>query len=251
MHKGSSELEIFEHHLRAIQLPHVISLIESFHTQSGSWAILPELRSIQNQLHLGGRQLRGKVVQLCWGLVEGLASLHEHHIAHLDIKPDNLVYDDAFQLQIVDLDVAIQVEDENEEIDIYCGTKGWTAPEVGERDGPALMYSPIKADRWICGHVILRLLDRVVEEDCRVRMVAERLKASARQQRPSLVEWRKWLASPLLNNTNALKYGWKDMPRLGPWQGTTEADGEVVKPPSAKKPRLAAPEPSSNHRFDL
>ena len=35
-------------------------------------------------------------VQLGWGLVKGLAYLHEHKVAHRDIKPRNLVCDGDF-----------------------------------------------------------------------------------------------------------------------------------------------------------
>jgi serine/threonine protein kinase len=198
--KGSNELEILKR-LKKIQSPHVISLIESFQAGSGSFAILPKLHSIEEQLYFDrdARHLRGNVTQLCRGLIKGLACLHKHNIAHMDIKPRNLVYDLADNLQIVDFDIAIQLEDENEEIDGYRGTRGWTAPEVGKRDSgsPASMYSPIKADRWSCGHVIEYLLHKAGAKDNRLSMVAGKLKAKIPQQRPSLLEWENWLLGSL------------------------------------------------------
>ena len=74
------------------------------------------------------------------GLIEGLAYLHEHCIAYRDIKPDNLL-DETFCLKMIDLDIAMRVEDE--EVDDQCGTKDWMAPEVEKN----LRHSPIKADR--------------------------------------------------------------------------------------------------------
>ncbi|KAH9003909.1 kinase-like domain-containing protein, partial [Lactarius hatsudake] len=88
------------------------------------------------------------------GLIKGLGYLHEHDIAHRDIKPDNLVCDADFSSKIIDFDVAIEVQDENTQVADYRGTKGWTAPEMGEEDGPTPMHSPIKADRWSCGRVL-------------------------------------------------------------------------------------------------
>jgi serine/threonine protein kinase len=127
-------------------------------------------------------------VRLGWGLVSGLAYLHEHKIAHRDIKPDNLVCDDYFDLKIIDFDLAIEVRDEDTQIDEYYGTEGWTAPEIGTDDGPTVMYSPIKADRWSCGRVLLCHI-MVEKRDNRLSKFANELMAEDPQQRPSLLEW--------------------------------------------------------------
>ena len=181
--------------------------------------------------------VRGRV-ELGWGLIKGLAYLHEHKVAHRDIKPDNLVCDDVFRLQIIDFDVAIEVQDENTEIDEYRGTKGWTAPEMGEEDGPTPMYSPIKADRWSCGRVLQRHI-MVGKGDNRLSKIANRLMANDPQRRPSLLEWDKWSAAPLSDMANVLKDGGKES-RLR--QDMVEIDRESMKPPDAKKPRLAVTE---------
>ena len=78
----------------------------------------------------------------------------------------------------------MRVEDEveDEEDDDQCGTEDWMAPEVEEK----LRHSPIKADRWSCGRVLLFLLDEFGEEDRFLRAFARNLVA---QQRPSLLEW--------------------------------------------------------------
>ncbi|KIY47238.1 kinase-like protein, partial [Fistulina hepatica ATCC 64428] len=84
-------------------------------------------------------------------LIKGLAYLHKLCIAHRDIKPDNLLIDGDFCLKIIDFDIAIQVKDKDEEVSGHRGAKGWEAPEVKNK---LSTYSPIKADRWSCGHVI-------------------------------------------------------------------------------------------------
>jgi len=135
------------------------------------------------------------LVRLGWGLIKGLGYLHEHRLAHRDIKPDNLVCDDGLCLRIIDFDLAIQVEDEDTEIAEYCGTEEWTAPEMGEEDGPTPMHSPIKADRWSCGRVILRhIMVGLVGTtgDPRLFKFANSLMAKDPQERPSLVEWQKF-----------------------------------------------------------
>ena len=154
VHERSNELHIFEL-LNAFQPKpeHIISLHESFQTQSTSWAILPEMVTVADYVCIGPDRLYGKVAQLCWGLIEGVMYLHKFRIAHRDIKPENLVVDSDrdFSLKIIDFDVAMRVEDENKVVEGQCGTEGWMAPEIEEKS----MYSPIKADRWSTGQVLL------------------------------------------------------------------------------------------------
>jgi hypothetical protein len=170
-------------------------------------------------------------VQLGWGLVKGLAYLHEHKVAHRDIKPRNLVCDGDFRLQIIDFDVAIKVEDESTEIDEYRGTKDWTAPEMGEEEGPTPMYSPIKADRWSCGRVLRHIM---VRRDKRLSTFADQLMANDPQQRPSLLEWPHWFAT--LPKVADVHKGSEKESR--PRQNMIEVDEESMNPPDAKKPRL-------------
>ncbi|KAH9064008.1 hypothetical protein EDB87DRAFT_1575297 [Lactarius vividus] len=234
LREWSNELDILKC-LHAIQpqSPHVISLIETIPSITGGWLILPKLHSIRDQQFMDSRGVRGRD-QLGRGLIEGLAYLHEHRIAHRDIKPDNLVCDDIFCLKIIDFDVAIEVEDENTEVDEYRGTRDWTAPEMGEEDGPPAMYSPIKADRWSCGRVLLRHI-LVVRGENRLLRFAEQLMSRDPQRRPSLLVRNEWSAIPLADKVNVLRVSGKE---LRPRQYVVEVDGTSMKPPDAKRPRL-------------
>src|SRR5690606_19425865 len=44
-------------------------------------------------------------------LINGIEYLHMNGIAHLDIKPDNLLLADDYQLKIIDFDLAYKKED--------------------------------------------------------------------------------------------------------------------------------------------
>ncbi|KAH9932356.1 kinase-like domain-containing protein, partial [Fomitopsis serialis] len=85
---------------------------------------------------------------LSYDLISGLSFLHTHNVAHRDVKPANLVYTADYRLQIIDFDIALRVVGEDEMREGFCGSAGWTAPEVGKT------YSPIRADRWSCGRVL-------------------------------------------------------------------------------------------------
>jgi serine/threonine protein kinase len=168
-------------------------------------------------------QLYGKVAQVCWGLIKGVAYLHKFCIAHRDIKPGNLVVDRDFCLKIIDFDIAMQVEGEDEVVEGRCGTKGWMAPEIEEKS----MYSPIKADRWSSGQAVFYFLDKFGEEDTVVRTTAEQLTADNPGQRPSMLQ----VAVSLSNVGNVA------LERKAPLflQDTVKIDGENVKSPRVKR----------------
>ena len=130
-------------------------------------------------------------IRLGWGLIRGLAYLHEHKIAHRDINPNNLVRNHIFNFKILDFDLAIKVEDENIETFGFLGTEGRTAPEVGKQGGLLTLYSPIKADRWSCGCVILRHImigSTVINADRHLLNFANQLLMEDPQQQPSLLQ---------------------------------------------------------------
>ena len=234
--KKSDELKILRR-LQTIQpkSEHVVSLLDSFDSFDPyftSWAILPKMDSVAVYIEFAPQQLRGKVTEVCWGLIKGLAYLHGLYIAHRDIKPDNLLVDQAFCLKIIDFDIALQVQDEEEEVDDHCGTEHWIAPEIDEK----LMYSPIKADRWSCGCVVLCLLDELRKEDKRLRMIGRKLQVHDPKQRPSLLEWPSWLDGPPSNVANVLKAGERKASR--PLQDTMEGTEENTKFRKVKKQRL-------------
>jgi serine/threonine protein kinase len=221
--EDSDELKIFKL-VNTFQLKseHIISLHESFQTQSTSWAIFPKMISLE------GARLHGKVAQVCSGLIKGVAYLHKYCIAHRDIKPENLVVDRDFCLKIIDFDVAMRVSDEDEVVDGQCGTKGWMAPEMENS-----MYSPIKADRWSTGLVLLHLLNKFRKEDTVLRTTARKLVTHNPERRPSMLE----VAASFSNVANAAV----ERKASRSLQDIMEVNGENAKHLSVKKQKLSAP----------
>jgi serine/threonine protein kinase len=202
---------------------HFISLLDSFQVQSRTWAILPKMGTVTVHILTAPHRLSEHISQICWGLIKGLGYLHQHDIAHRDIKPDNLlVSKEDFCLKVIDFDIAIQVKDEDEEVDGEYGTEGWMAPEVKARSS---MYSPIRADRWSCGQVIIFLLEKFGKKDELLRCIAGKLKARSPRDRPSLLEWQTSSALPVLDGAKGRRAGERKASRPRP--DAIEVDGDM------------------------
>jgi serine/threonine protein kinase len=129
------------------------------------------------------------VLLLCLQFIEGVGFLHKHNVAHRDLKPANIVVErTSSRLFIIDLDLAINVEGEEEMSLRWCGTPPWIAPEVGTRSIPLRRYSPLLADRWVCGRLIEHFANYFSNNKAARELVAfaERLLNSIPQERPSL-----------------------------------------------------------------
>ena len=230
VHEQSNELQFLDC-LNTTQpkSEHIISLYDSFQTQSTSWAILPEMDSVADYVSFAPDRLYGKVAQVCWGLIKGVAYLHKFCIAHRDIKPENLVVNRDFCLKIIDFDVAMKVNDEDEVVDGQCGTKGWMAPEMEEKS----MYNPIKADRWSTGQVLLYLLNLFKKEDTVLRTTARKLAVYNPDQRSSILQVAA-LPSDVANVAVERKASRSP-------QNTVEVGQENAKPPRVKKQKISMP----------
>ncbi|KAH9957931.1 kinase-like domain-containing protein [Russula dissimulans] len=128
-------------------------------------------------------QLYQNLTQVCRGLMRSVAFLHKLCIAHRDIKPPTTFSSTDFCLKMIDFDLAMQVKNENEEVNDQCGTKCWMAPEIEEK----LVYSPIKADWWPTGEVLLFLLESSRKEELLLMTIARKLTVHNPKQRPPIL----------------------------------------------------------------
>jgi serine/threonine protein kinase len=157
-----NELSILEY-LSSIDSPtnHTIPLLRSFRLDVGTFVVVPEFTRLD--IGLQNRQFPGRIASLGNQLIEGVGFMHCNGVAHLDIKPQNIVVRSDDRLFIIDFDLSLRVDGPDHLIDRWCGTPEWMAPEIGERDGPRLLYSPIRADLWSCGRVLSFLIAKSKE----------------------------------------------------------------------------------------
>ena len=181
----SQELEILEylHSIRS-SFNHTVPLLGSLKSNTSTFIVLPEATPLN--LAFAYRMFRNNVVDFSQQLIEGVAFLHSQGIAHLDIKPQNIVVVPN-QLFIIDFDISVRVDSPSMLIDRWCGTPGWMAPEIGHRNGPKCWYSPIRADLWSCG-LVLQYLARKgdVEEENPFEVLTCELLNEMPQLRPLL-----------------------------------------------------------------
>jgi hypothetical protein len=201
VNEQSTEIEILEYlHTIRPRSSLIITLLDTVPVNTGKWAIFPKMHSVYIYLSMCSieQQLRrGRLSQLGCDLIDGLACLHEHGVAHLDVKLGNLVYTDDFRLKIIDFDSAVRVESENDMVEGgNYGTPGWMAPEVHNRIG----FSPIRADRWSCGRVLLCFVEKGGMMNADLEGFSKQLMDDNPLHRPSLVNWSAQLDATLCDD---------------------------------------------------
>ena len=182
---GSDELRILEH-LHSIKLSNnpAIPLIGTLEFNLATFIVLPTASPLDLELKFG-KLLSSTVVDLSRQLIAGVGFLHRHGIAHLDIKPGNIVVL-RNQLFIIDFDISVCVNDPDTLIDRWCGTPQWMAPEIGHKDKPRNWYSPIRADLWSCGKTLKYLADTVGVKENPFEILIRRLLCIDPRHRPLL-----------------------------------------------------------------
>ena len=178
--------------LESLQRPnpndnHVVTLTDVISSDDGDIIIMPWLSSLQS---LGDCSEDPSVLEaVVMQFLEGVLFLHKFHIAHLDLKPGNILIDGTRpvpRLSIIDFGMSTRVDDEETTVTGFRGTPAWTAPEVGNPNGLVMTYSAIRADRWSCG----RMLQHITKTFpiCRASFdpVWARLLDSDPSKRPSL-----------------------------------------------------------------
>jgi serine/threonine protein kinase len=86
-------------------------------------------------------------------LFEAVEFMHNHNVAHLDLKPANILVPKTYgRLTIIDFGSSVRLRHKRQLLQDYVGTQGYMAPEVGRTK-----FSPIRADLWSVGQVVKEL----------------------------------------------------------------------------------------------
>ena len=168
-------------------LNHTIPLLDIIPSSLGSIIILPYETTLHEIANFD-KTFPQISIQLSQELIEGVAFLHKQDIAHLDIKPFNIVYSQGLKrLYLIDFSLSKRCDDEDEMVTMSCGTKGWSAPEIElDRDKPRRAFSPIRADLWSCGKVLRFMSERSGKIHGSISMIIDKLMDDEPWRRPLL-----------------------------------------------------------------
>ena len=145
-----NELKVLRY-LSEIKSPsnHTISGVQLWPVHGGTVISMPVAGGWLTSLNDPDEQLWSVALQL----VEGVAFMHEHNVAHMDLKPQNVIIPVAGgRLSIIDFSVSIRVPSPDATYNGVAGTEDYIAPEVRKGN-----YKPMLADLWSCGRTLAEL----------------------------------------------------------------------------------------------
>jgi len=87
--------------------------------------------------------------------------LHENHIAHRDLKCENILLDKGFHVRIGDFGFARLYLPGEEKSRTFCGSLSYAPPEVIHGDP----YNPLLGDLWSIGIVLFIMLNKSMPFD--------------------------------------------------------------------------------------
>eukprot|EP00638_Chattonella_subsalsa_P011381 CAMPEP_0117782244 /NCGR_PEP_ID=MMETSP0948-20121206/3330_1 /TAXON_ID=44440 /ORGANISM="Chattonella subsalsa, Strain CCMP2191" /LENGTH=263 /DNA_ID=CAMNT_0005610437 /DNA_START=204 /DNA_END=991 /DNA_ORIENTATION=+ len=91
-------------------------------------------------------------------LLRALQHCHSHGVYHRDVKPENLVFNDKFELKLADFGLAAKIDieppDQEPYLETHCGTCSYVAPEICLRQ----KYKGSQADVWSAGVILFMML---------------------------------------------------------------------------------------------
>lgn len=225
----SRELEC----LIACSHPYVAGIAYSFQTVQYLYMVLEYLPNHTLAQYLDAHEGRPvKVDEIKFIVAElacGLAHIHQNDIVYRDLKPANVLIDDAGHMRIVDMGMASRLDPETKRRKSVCGTQRYMAPEMKNKQP----YN-CSVDWYSLGKLIL---------DCQGRsMYAEETARAWREKRlDSLVEG--LLVKDPEKRLGCGPNGFRDIQRHPCFSGYDWAVIDMRKLPSPLKPEWFIREP--------
>ncbi|KAL4062964.1 kinase-like domain-containing protein [Scleroderma citrinum] len=178
----SSFTSLSNHTIQGTQIWHVRNGTVIFMPPAGSW--LTSLTNPSDKLWFVAKQL-----------FMGVDFMHAHGVAHLDIKPGNLLIPkEGGQLSIIDYGRAVRFTGKNDVFRGTVGTPEYMAPEVAAGSG---LWSAVRADLWSVGkslEELCMLCGTSAQGREPLLAIARQLMSNNPTDRPSTSQVLQWMA---------------------------------------------------------
>jgi 5'-AMP-activated protein kinase catalytic alpha subunit len=148
MHAAKQEIDA----LKSLWHPNIVYLYETFIEIEVLFLVFEYCPggSLASRLH-GGPMPQSELYPICQQLIAAVQACHSHGLAHLDIKPANVLIDKHGRVKLADFGTALIAKGGLSKQ--TKGTPAFLPPEILQK--PA--YDPFKADVWSLGVTIYTL----------------------------------------------------------------------------------------------
>ena len=128
--------------------PHIINMYEYFVDRQNLYIVLEYCPggSLNDIIEANGKLSGTILIQYCKDIISGLDHCHKNHIAHLDIKPQNILIDRYGRLKLADFGLSMTLDHCNSSRQ-FAGSRMFMAPEIFQKQE----FDPFAADIWSLG----------------------------------------------------------------------------------------------------
>lgn len=133
--------------LATLHHPNIVEVIDVFDENNTSYMVMPfiEGRSLQNIVENNGRLSYPEAVNYIAQISSAVGYIHERHILHRDIKPDNIMITADFKAILIDFGSAREFEQDKTQIHTSMLTHGYAPTEQYTANSRKGSYTDIYA----------------------------------------------------------------------------------------------------------
>jgi serine/threonine-protein kinase len=133
--------------LASLHHPNIVEVIDIFNEGNTSYMVMPfvEGRSLQSIIEKNGPLTYPEAVNYIAQIANAVGYIHDHHILHRDIKPDNIMITDDYRAVLIDFGSAREFVEDKTQSHTSILTQGFAPPEQYSRTSRKGSYTDIYA----------------------------------------------------------------------------------------------------------
>lgn len=133
--------------LAALHHPNIVEVIDIFDENNTSYMVMPfiEGRSLQSIVEQNGPLTYPEAVNYMAQIADAVGYIHEHHILHRDIKPDNVMVTAEYRAILIDFGSAREFENDKTQAQTSMLTHGYAPTEQYTNNSRKGSYTDIYA----------------------------------------------------------------------------------------------------------